>query len=55
VTYIDTEATPTEPPGNRHRWLSAVAASAVVAVIAGGLVLADRADAEPRRIQFGIV
>jgi hypothetical protein len=49
VTYIETEPTPTEPPSKRHRWLSASAAT-VVAVIAGGLVLAARANAEPRAV-----
>ena len=46
LDYIDAEPTPSEPPTNRHRWLSAAAAAAVVAVIAGGLVLAARDDDE---------
>ena len=49
VNYIDAEPTLTEPPTNRHRWLSAAAAAATVAVIAGGLVLAARDDDETER------
>ena len=46
MAYIDPKPTPTEPPTNHHRWLSATAAAATVAVIAGGLVLAARDDDE---------
>ena len=47
VDYIDAEPTAKEAQINRHRGLSAVAAAATVAIIAGGLVLATRADDEP--------
>jgi hypothetical protein len=44
VTLIDTEPTPTGPM-HRHRWpIIAVAAAAVVAIVVGGLVLANRDD-----------
>jgi TRAP-type C4-dicarboxylate transport system substrate-binding protein len=43
VTLVDTEPTPTRPK-TRHRWVLVAAAAAVVAILAGAVVVAVRSD-----------
>ena len=48
MTLTATEPAPTQPDG-RHRWpIIAVAAAAVVAIVVGALMLADRDDSAPQ-------
>ncbi len=47
VTLIDSDLTPTQPDSARRWPVIAVAAAAVVGIVVGGLMLADRDDSAP--------